>query len=113
MSDFPTMNTGDITRRIGLTITSGLLKECGFEPADTDKRAQLYKQSDYEAICDALAEHIRSKKNVPMQPRPEREPAKPKKDAAPTGDAKKAGKAAEQPVPAATSTVPADYADDL
>lgn len=84
-----TMNTGDVSRRIGLTITAELLQELGFEPAGRDKRAVLWDEADYPAMCDALGKHIIGKKAVPMQPKPT--PA-PKKDKAPKTRASKSAK---------------------
>lgn len=75
-----TMNTGDVSRRIGLTITAELLQELGFEPAGRDKRAVLWDEADYPAMCDALGKHIIGRKAVPMQPRPTPAPKKEKAD---------------------------------
>lgn len=84
-----TMNTGDICRRIGITITAELLQELGFEPEARDKRAFLWDDDDYPAMCDAIGKHIIGKKAVPMQPRPE--PA-PRKEKAPKTSASKPAK---------------------
>lgn len=66
-----TMNTGDVSRRVGLTITAERLLELGFTPAGRDKRAVLWNQSDYPVMCKELGKWIAGRANVPMQPRPE------------------------------------------
>lgn len=71
-----TMNTGDVCRRIGITITSELLLALGFKPEGRDKRAVLWDDDDYPAMCDAIGKHIISKKAVPMQARPAAAPKK-------------------------------------
>ena len=67
-----TMNTGDITRRVGLVVTSELIKELGFKAVGQDKRATLWAQSDYPAMCKALGKWVAGKADVPMQPKPEK-----------------------------------------
>jgi hypothetical protein len=74
-----TMSVGDINRRLGdVPVTERLLTKLGFEAVGRDKRAVLYDQKDYPAMCAAVADYIRKKDTVPMQPRPEKEekPAK-------------------------------------
>lgn len=70
-----TMSVGDINRRLGDApqVTERLLTALGFEPVGRDKRAVLYKQSDYPAMCKAVAKYIEGKASVPMQPRPEKD----------------------------------------
>jgi hypothetical protein len=75
-----TMSVGDINRRLDdVPVTEKLLSKLGFERISRDKRAVLYKQSDYPAICKAVAKYIESKAAVPMQPRPQKDekPGKP------------------------------------
>lgn len=67
-----TMNTGDVTRRIGLVVTSDLIAQLGFKAVGQDKRATLWAQSDYPAMCKALSKWVAGKADVPMQPKPER-----------------------------------------
>jgi len=74
-----TMSVGDINRRLGdVPVTEKLLTKLGFEAVGRDKRAVLYDQKDYPAMCNAVADYIRKKDTVPMQPRPEKDekPAK-------------------------------------
>lgn len=85
MSDVPLMMTGDVTRRIGLTIPAALLEELGFKPIAKDKRAQLWAQGDYPAMCVALGQWVKDRQKIPMQPKPEAPPKKPKKGALPPG----------------------------
>lgn len=75
MSD-KTMNTGDISRRLGVPVTVELLKELGFTEAGKDKRASLWDQDDYPEMARKVGEYIKSRANVPMQPKPDRK-AKP------------------------------------
>lgn len=65
-----TMNTGDVSRRIGVPITSDLLKELGFKPVGQDKRATLWAEKDFKAMCVSLANWIKERQTVPMQPKP-------------------------------------------
>ena len=103
----PTMQTGDVSRRLGIPVTADLLTNLGFTVVGTDKRAQLWAQSDYPEMCERLAEFIRGKADVPMQPRPAPPPKKVKDGAAPAA----AGKTpAPSPSPRAPAPVPAaDY----
>lgn len=98
-----TMSVGDINRRLGDApqVTERLLTALGFEPVGRDKRAVLYKQSDYPAMCNAVANYIKGKAGVPMQPRPEKD-EKPGKPAAKASASK----------PAATTTKGFDEDED-
>lgn len=69
MSD-DVMNTGDICRRLGYIVTVELLLSLGFEPARKDKRASIWKQDDYQVMCQELARYTNGRSNVPMQPAP-------------------------------------------
>jgi hypothetical protein len=84
-----TMQTGDIQRRIGLAgVTEALLTELGFKPAGTDKRARLWKQSDYPSMCEKIGNWVKAQAKNPMQPKPAR-PVKAAKAAAATPPAVK------------------------
>ncbi len=65
-----TMNTGDVSRRIGVPITAELLKELGFSPVGQNKRAVLWAEKDYRAMCVSLGTWIKERQTVPMQPKP-------------------------------------------
>lgn len=67
-----TMQTGDVSRRMGIPLTEKMLTDAGFRPVGKDKRAVLWSQSDYPAMCKAIAKVIFDRQNVPMQPRPDR-----------------------------------------
>jgi hypothetical protein len=84
-----TMNMGDINRRLGLgssAVNAELLQGLGFEPVGKDKRAVLFAQSDYPAICKAVAKYISDRASVPMQPKPEKVEKAPAKAKAPPAD---------------------------
>lgn len=53
------MKLSEITARIGLPITAAILADLGFEPAATDKAAKLYREDQYNAICQALIAQIK------------------------------------------------------
>lgn len=87
------MNTGDISRRLGIPITVELLEELGFKAVRRDHRAHIWDQDDYPAMCIAIGNHITERQDVPMQPRPE---PKPKKEKEPKPNGKK-----NEPAPSA------------
>lgn len=96
-----TMSVGDINRRLGdVPVTEKVLAKLGFEAVGRDKRAVLYAQADYPAMCKAVAKYVADKAGVPMQPRP------PKEEKAPA--AAKAGASK----PAATSSAAAKPFDE-
>jgi hypothetical protein len=81
------MNTGDVTRRIGLVITTNQLLALGFKAVGQDKRATLFAQSDYPAMCEAIGEWVKGRADVPMQPKPVRHPPAGKLKASTTASA--------------------------
>lgn len=53
-----TLKLGDICARLGITMTAAFVADTlGIKPSATDKRAVLFKESDYPRICRALAQH--------------------------------------------------------
>lgn len=72
MSEQATMNTGDVSRRIGVPVTVELLQELGFKPVGQDKRASLWNQADYPKMCAAIGDWVKGRHGVPMQPKPAR-----------------------------------------
>lgn len=72
MSVQATMNTGDVSRRIGVPVTVELLQELGFKPVGQDKRAMLWNQADYPSMCNEIGDWIKGRHGVPMQPKPAR-----------------------------------------
>jgi predicted phage-related endonuclease len=55
-TELPTLKLGQINERLGYTVTADLLAQLGFV-AHTDRSAKLYRDSDFGAICAALAKH--------------------------------------------------------
>ncbi|MEO0002453.1 MAG: hypothetical protein RLZZ22_145 [Pseudomonadota bacterium] len=49
---------GQISERLGFTLTADFIASLGFSPAATEKAAKLYRESDFPAICAALVAHI-------------------------------------------------------
>ena len=66
------MNTGDVGRRLGVGVTAELLESMGIEPAGRDKRATLFAESDWPAICEKLSAYILGRIDEPRAPRPDR-----------------------------------------
>lgn len=54
----PELKLGQISARLGFTLTATFLSDLGFEPAATDKAAKLYHESSFPLICKALVQHI-------------------------------------------------------
>jgi predicted phage-related endonuclease len=54
----PTLRLGQISDRLGFTVTADFLTTLGFPPAATDKSAKLYHESSFPEICAALVNHI-------------------------------------------------------
>lgn len=54
----PALKLGQISERLGFTVTADFLKALGFDVAATDKSAKLYHEADFTHICAALVNHI-------------------------------------------------------
>jgi hypothetical protein len=54
----PCMRLGQITERLGFTVTADFLRSLGFAPAGRDRAAVLYQESDFQPICAALIRHV-------------------------------------------------------
>ena len=54
----PTLRLGQISERLGFTITADFLRGLGFEHSATDKAAKLYHEHEFKSICAALCRHI-------------------------------------------------------
>lgn len=65
-----TMNTGDVSRRLGVPVTVELLESLGFKSVGKDKRASLWDQADYEQMATKVGNYIKSRADVPMQAKP-------------------------------------------
>ncbi len=54
-----TIKLGDINSRLApVQITAAGLSELGFQSVGKDRSAVLYRESDFPAICQAIARHI-------------------------------------------------------
>lgn len=51
---------GEISERLGFTLTADFLASLGFQPVETAKAAKLYRNQDFTAICAALVRHIQA-----------------------------------------------------
>lgn len=80
MSDH--MNTGDVSRRLGIAVTAELLESLGIEPAGRDKRATLFAEDQWPTICERVSAYVMGRIDEPRAPKPERAP-KPGKTTAP------------------------------
>lgn len=53
-----TLKLGAIGERLGFTLTEAFVSEVlGIKPSGKDKRAVMFKESDFPRICDALSRH--------------------------------------------------------
>lgn len=85
-----TINTGDVSRWMGIPVTAERLIDLGFKPAAKDKRAMLWDVKDFPQMCLALGDWITSRANEPMPDKPDAPPKKEKPAAAPAAPAGKA-----------------------
>ena len=54
-----TLKLGAIGERLGFTLTEAFVSDVlGIKPSGKDKRAVLYRESDFPRICDALSRHV-------------------------------------------------------
>lgn len=54
----PTLKLGQISERLGFTLSGEFLKKLGFEPAARDKAALLFHEWQFPLICMRLVAHI-------------------------------------------------------
>lgn len=54
----PTLKLGDISERLGFTVTADFLASLNFAPAATQKNSKLFHEADFPNICAALLRHI-------------------------------------------------------
>lgn len=54
----PSLKLGDISSRLGFTVTADFLLSLGFSPAATEKNSKLFHEADFNNICAALLRHI-------------------------------------------------------
>lgn len=54
-----TLKLGTIGERLGFTLTEAFVSEVlGIQPSGKEKRAVMFKESDFPRICDALSRHV-------------------------------------------------------
>lgn len=58
-SEPATLKLGAIGERLGFTLTEAFVSEVlGIQPSGKEKRAVMFKESDFARICDALSRHV-------------------------------------------------------
>lgn len=57
-NETPTLALGEICKRLGFTVTDGLLDQLGYPAEAVIKGAKLRRQSQFGDICNALIRHI-------------------------------------------------------
>lgn len=57
------IKSGDISSRLGFTMSADFLVSLGFEAVARERSAMLYRASDFPRICAALVRHIQSVQN--------------------------------------------------
>ncbi|QKV66500.1 YqaJ viral recombinase family protein [Pseudomonas sp. 43A] len=55
---------GDLSDRLGFTVSAGFLSSLGFEVVAKERSASLYRESDFPRICAALISHIQKVQNI-------------------------------------------------
>ena len=64
-----TLKLGDVNARLTpIQVTADGLRELGIEPAGRDKRAALYRESQFAAICEAIAGRAIAAKRAALLP---------------------------------------------
>ena len=64
-----TLKLGDVNARLTpIQVTADGLRELGIEPAGRDKRAVLYSESQFAAICEAIAGRAIAAKRAALLP---------------------------------------------
>ncbi len=67
--ELATLKLGDVNARLTpIQVTADGLRELGIEPAGRDKRAVLYRESQFAAICEAIALRAISAKRAALLP---------------------------------------------
>ena len=65
----PTLKLGDVNARLApIQVSTDGLRELGIEPAGRDKRAVLYSESQFAAICEAIAGRAIAAKRAALLP---------------------------------------------
>lgn len=55
---------GDLSDRLGFTVSAGFLSSLGFEVVAKERGASLYREIDFPRICAALISHIQKVQNI-------------------------------------------------
>lgn len=63
VDDGQRIKLGDISSRLGFTMSADFLVSLGFEAVARERSAMLYRASDFPRICAALVRHIQSVQN--------------------------------------------------
>lgn len=58
VDDGQRIKLGDISARLGFTLTADFLASLGFDAVAQERSAKLYRASDFDRICHALVRHI-------------------------------------------------------
>ena len=67
--EVPTLKLGDVNARLApIQVTADGLRELGIEPAGRDKRAVLYRESQFTVICEAIAGRAIAAKRAALLP---------------------------------------------
>ena len=56
----PSLRLGQISERLGFTVTADFLARMGFTPAATDKAAKLYHEAQFSPMVDSIIAHLRT-----------------------------------------------------
>lgn len=60
VDDGQRIKLGDISTRLGFTLSAEFLRSLGFEAVERKQGAQLYRANDFPCICVALVHHIQA-----------------------------------------------------
>ena len=49
---------GEICQRLGFTVTADFLSSLGISHVAQERAAKMYRASDFDLICDRIANHV-------------------------------------------------------
>lgn len=64
VDDGQRIKLGDLSDRLGFTVSAAFLSSLGFEVMAKERGASLYRESDFPRICAALISHIQAVQNT-------------------------------------------------
>ena len=64
VDDGQRLKLGDLSDRLGFTVSAAFLSSLGFEVVAKERGASLYRESDFPRICGALISHIQAVQNT-------------------------------------------------